>query len=122
MFDSDSGWCSEHCDPPADECLGLCFGCDVDYRDRLGPTGEPVDTCHKVSIPIRRRERTNWVDVDVAEAGVRSESAQWCHGVAMYLGSLAFETSSGPLSDISVHIGPHRTCANEFQGGSYAWV
>ena len=42
--------------------------------------------------------------------------------MALYLGSLALRTTSGPLADIPVDTRPHKTSCDEFLGGSDARV
>ena len=83
------------------------------------PTSRAIHNCKEVAEPVNSRERTNQVDVDMAEpAGRDRDLADRRSDMPGHLRLLAGEAGGGPSLDVSVHAGPQESGGDETAGTS----
>ena len=85
----------------------------------LGPAGEPINASQQVGLALAEWQGTNKVEMYSIKMCVRRR--KWnerCGSVALYLGSLALGTGSGPLADVQIDARPYIPGNDEFLGCS----
>jgi hypothetical protein len=79
-------------------------------RNSLNPTGGTVNDREDVSVPLRGRERTNKINMDVGKTtGGKRNGCGGGGNVFVNFGSLARNTLSGPEANVPGHPVPNET-------------